>query len=965
MKKIVKLAAVIQIICLSGLISLTAQPSAHAKDWSITATYTIEGKASGLAWDGQFIYYGIYGVNGDKVYRFDPSAGTSELLFTSPQIGDSYGMTWDGTNLWIIDQPSGSSNPALATKLDWNGNILETIALPDHYMSGIAYDNGDFWVCTYYPDPGKIYKITADGTILNQFDPPGEQMWDACLENENLWVVDYYDYTICKVDTVNGQVIECHDSESERPAGIVYDGQYLWYVDGPLGGQSTLYKVDLGGSGTPQINIPVTEWNYGNVAVGDSSVWAMYVSNNGTAPLDIVELVIQNAVPVFCWEIFPVTLDPGESTELEIIFRPTEQGPLNTVFQVMSTDPVNPEIDITLTGEAVLVGPAIEIPYTTHNYGLIRKNAHTRWFLEISNIGNANLEIASMTSNDPAFYVDAGTVFPVIITPLQVVEIGIWFNPDAGAAFEGTVTVASNDPDNPSVDIELSGTGVDQSYPIGDPLWHYTINTSWDNSPKAIASISDISGDVVEDVIICSEDNFVRCFNGNSSGIADILWEYEIYSGNVYQQQALSIHNDINNDGYQDVTFGTTGAGSINAICGKTGQPLWTFSTTIWGNGGWVYAVDTRKDYNGDGIEDVLAAAGGDGSGTGPWRAFCLDGTSGSLMWDNFFNGPGFAVISIPDVNSDGIPDALAGASNANETEGKTVCINGSNGSTIWSKVTDGSSVWGLAMLDDINNDGIADVAAGDFMGYYYGYDAVDGDILLDGIIGGSPIITRLYRIEDVSGDGYADLLFGSSSTNCMVVNGYDGSNVWIKSLADKSWNVAVISDVSGDAVNDVIAGTLYSNNYVYYLNGTNGDELKSLNFGEPVDAISIIPDINNDFSMEVVAGGRNGKVYCYSGGLDAWTTVPEIQEKPQFTFIANPNPFHNKVDISVDLPEKTDFQLTIITAGGLLVENLGTFRSAEAPLTIGWNGKNLNPGLYFAVIKSGKHTSVIKLIKQ
>ena len=53
----------------------------------------------------------------------------------------------------------------------------------------------------------------------------------------------------------------------------------------------------------------------------------------------------------------------------------------------------------------------------------------------------------------------------------------------------------------------------------------HIINTSWDNSVKAILAIPDISGDGVEDVIVGWEDNFVRCFNGNASGSADILWE--------------------------------------------------------------------------------------------------------------------------------------------------------------------------------------------------------------------------------------------------------------------------------------------------------------------------------------------------------------------------------------------------------------------------------------------------------
>ncbi|MBE0637655.1 MAG: choice-of-anchor D domain-containing protein [Bacteroidales bacterium] len=973
MKKNLLIATIPVIAILMGFSRLSAQHENHSKDWSIVATYNLTGKVSGLAWDGQYIYYGIYGVNGDKVYRFDPATGQANLLFSNPLIGDSYGMTYDGEFLWIIDQPSGSSNPALAKKLGWDGTILTTITLPDHYMSGIAYDDGDFWVCTYYPDPGKVYKVTDQGTVLSQFVPPSNQPWDACLQDEFLWIADYNAYTLCKVDTTSGQVIECHDAENQRPAGIVYDGQYLWYADGPTGGPSVLYKVDLGGSGTPQINVPITSWDYGNVAVGDSSVWDMNVGNTGTAPLVIESLQIPNAVPIFSWETFPITLEPGESTGIEMIFRPTEPGSLNTSFQVLSTDPITPQVNITLTGEAVLVGPAIEIPITSHNYGAVRKNAQKRWFLEVKNIGNAMLNIESMISSEPAFFVDPNLTFPVMISPLETVQLGIWFSPPGATNYAGTLTIANNDPQNPSAIINLSGSGLDQSYPLGEPLWNFTITGNYDNSPKAIKSIRDISGDGVDDVIVCSEDNMVRCFNGNSHGTADIFWEFEIYSGNIYQQQGLVIHDDINGDGYQDVVVGTTGGDrSITAICGKTGQQIWKFATgSMWGTGGWVYQVDAAMDYNADGIADVLGAAGNDGTGTGPRRAFCVNGATGAYMWDNFFEGPGFAVMSIPDVNGDGIPDAIGGASNASETQGKVVGINGANGATLWSQSTAGSSVWGLALIDDINNDGIQDAAAGSFNGNYYGYNPVNGGILFSGSIGGSPIITRLFRIEDVDADGYADLLFGSSSSNCVIVSGFDGLNIWLKPLVDKSWNVAVIEDISGDGINDVVAGTLFSNNYVYFLDGITGNEMKSFNYGEAIDAITTIPDINDDHSMEAVVGGRNGKLFCYSGGVDAFTSVQNPSANSNFAiFSANPNPFSDFVTISIDLPEKVNFDVSIMSAGGLLIRDMGSYQTDGHNTEIHWDGENsigsmVNPGLYFAVISIGKYHKAIKLIKQ
>lgn len=973
MKQSTSFKVILSAVLIASTFALSAGSPEESKEWSIVATYNISGKASGLAWDGQYLYYGIYGANGDRVYRFDPTTGNEVLLFTNPQIGDSFGMTWDGSNLWIIDQPSGSANPALAKKLSPTGAILETFALPDHYMSGIAYDDGDFWACTYYPNPGKVYKVSNTGTVLNQFIPPNEQPWDACLQDEYLWIVDYNAYNLCKVDTATGAIVECHDSEIQRPAGVVYDGQYLWYVAGALSAPSTLYKVDLGGSGTPQINVPYTSWNYGNVAVGDSSVWEMHVGNTGTAELEIEGLQIPNAQPIFCWDEFPFTLQPGENTNIDIIFRPTAPGSLNTDFQVLSSDPISPQVNITVTGEAVLVGPAIEVPLTSHNFGNVRKGAHTRWFLEVKNIGNANLNIESMLSNEPAFFIDQNMVFPLVLAPLQETLVGIWFNPTAASNYSGSLTIASNDPQNPAYPIALSGSGIEQTYPTGEPLWNYIISAGWDNSPKAIKSIRDISGDGVDDVIICSEDNFVRCFNGNSHGTADILWEFEIYSGNIYQQQGLAIHADINNDGYEDVVVGTTGGDrSVTAVCGKTGQQIWKFSTgNYWGDGGWVYQVDAATDFNGDGIADVLGAAGNDANGTGPLRAFCINGATGALMWDNFIGGPGFAVMSIPDANGDGIPDAIAGGSNASETQGKVIGINGANGSTMWTQTTSGSSVWGLALLDDVNGDGIADIAAGSFNGNYYGINPANGAILFSASVGGSPIITRMFRIEDVDSDGYTDVLIGSSSSNCIVVSGYDGNNIWLKALADKSWNVAVIDDISGDGINDVIVGTLFSQNYVYFLDGITGNELKSINYGEPIDAIGTIPDINNDISMEVVVGGRNGKVFCYSGGIDASTNIPGNNtslESPLFSAI--PNPFSDFVTISVESPGEMACQITIITAGGLFVKDLGTHAISNNSLQVNWNGtdaggKQVRPGLYFATITSDKYHKAIKLIKQ
>ena len=416
-------------------------------------------------------------------------------------------------------------------------------------------------------------------------------------------------------------------------------------------------------------------------------------------------------------------------------------------------------------------------------------------------------------------------------------------------------------------------------YPIGTIIWQYQISAGYDNSPKAIAAIPDINGDDIDDVVICSEDNNIRCFSGGAIGMGVVLWTHNIYSGNIYSQKGLTITQDVNNDGYNDVVVGATGgARLIRCISGLDAETIWTHDTHEYGGGGWVYQVDCRYDYNNDGVLDVLAATGDDSTGTGPKRAYCLNGLTGVSIWEFPLGGAGFSVIGVEDFTGDGKPDAVSGCTNAAQTIGYAKGINGATGTQVWSFTTPGSSVWAVEQIDDVNGDGISDVIIGDFLGNVYGLNATIGTQLFSISIGPA-IITRFEKIGDVNGDGHPDIIPAHSSIHTtQIIDGYTGSIVWSHPVADQPWNVAASRDVSGDAIDDVFVGTLFQNNYCYFLSGVDGSEITSpIPYGEAVDAIAAIPDVVDDGSMEMVVGGRNGKVVCYSGGLNASSSPPSI----------------------------------------------------------------------------------------
>jgi PKD repeat protein len=472
------------------------------------------------------------------------------------------------------------------------------------------------------------------------------------------------------------------------------------------------------------------------------------------------------------------------------------------------------------------------------------------------------------------------------------------------SAYRYAVALSSSS-EHPSYNSNLGVTQPDihnRDYPIGSIIWQYQITGGSDNSPKAIAAIPDINGDGIDDVVICSEDNNIRCFSGGAIGTGVVLWTHQIYSGNIYAQHGLTITGDINNDGYKDIVVGATGgARLIQCISGLNGATIWTHDTHEYGGGGWVYQVDCRYDYNNDGVLDALATTGDDGSGTGPKRVYCLNGLTGLSLWEYPLGGPGFAVMGVEDFTGDGVPDVLSGSSNAGETIGYGKGINGATGAQVWSYQVPGSSVWGIEQLDDVTGDGVKDVIIGDFSGHVYGLNAVTGTSVFSLSIG-SVIITRLEKIGDVNGDGYYDIIPAHSTVHTtQIINGYNGDIIWSHGTADQPWNVAPCTDISGDAIDDVFVGTLYQSNYVYFLNGVNGSELTPpIAYGEAVDAIAAIPDVVNDGSMEMVAGGRNGKVTCFSGGK---VTQPQVNITANFTAtpLSGPVPLHVQfTDLSV-----------------------------------------------------------------
>jgi hypothetical protein len=148
---------------------------------------------------------------------------------------------------------------------------------------------------------------------------------------------------------------------------------------------------------------------------------------------------------------------PDDSLRVVVVYLPTEPGQHSGTITIESNDRENPIFEINLSGATRgSIGPQLEI-----DSAIAFPNTHVtedeKINLVIKNNGAGILTITSITSSDPAFQVPSDSLS---ISSQDSLSIEISFFPDSQGIFAGTLSITSNDPVNPVVQVELTGEGV-------------------------------------------------------------------------------------------------------------------------------------------------------------------------------------------------------------------------------------------------------------------------------------------------------------------------------------------------------------------------------------------------------------------------------------------------------------------------------------------------------------------------
>ena len=236
-------------------------------------------------------------------------------------------------------------------------------------------------------------------------------------------------------------------------------------------------SVSLSGQGlSPEINLSSSEIEFGGAYIDSESIRPLMIENVGNIQLRIEEPQIISADTVFSLDMtgfsFPFYLDPDSSLQLPVKYTPADTVQSNGQLRIVSDDPVQHEVYIALSGFGVssYSSPMIELSTASIDFGGVDTISYSQDDIYIYNNGGATLiipEDSIYTTNSPSGAFSIMDISGDIhIESDDSLGITLRFNPPEAGPTEGVLNISSNDPLNPLLTVQLTGTGlVDQSPP--------------------------------------------------------------------------------------------------------------------------------------------------------------------------------------------------------------------------------------------------------------------------------------------------------------------------------------------------------------------------------------------------------------------------------------------------------------------------------------------------------------------
>jgi hypothetical protein len=206
---------------------------------------------------------------------------------------------------------------------------------------------------------------------------------------------------------------------------------------------------------------------FGKVEVGSSSSFSIQLTNTGTKYLRILTKSQQGSEFKFGYFPLPITLQPGSTVQLPIVFKPTAVGDVTGTFTLVSTA-LNSSLSIPVAGTG---SPGLTVSPSKLNFGnvTVGQSATLSATLAAAN-GNVTISSDQVTSSEFSIH---GLSLPVTILSGHNIQARLRFTPSQSGTGSAKAGYFSNAVVSPAVE-QLTGTGVAPSAHTASLTWEET-----------------------------------------------------------------------------------------------------------------------------------------------------------------------------------------------------------------------------------------------------------------------------------------------------------------------------------------------------------------------------------------------------------------------------------------------------------------------------------------------------------
>ncbi len=308
--------------------------------------------------------------------------------------------------------------------------VVETREAPGPAPMGLAFDGTDLWVSDF--ETNRIYRLDADGEVAAEIPSPGFGPVDLAFDGTNLWCADFENGRAYGLD-VDGNILGFANTPGTSPVGLAFDGEEFWNSDFD---SATLYQINP--AGTVSASFPAPGFGPLGLAFDGTHLW------NADASGRIFQLTLDG-------DLVDTYTAPGElpggitfdGTHLWI----TDLGE-GAIYQVKPPEPLTATADTTA--------------YRT--FTVTNDSFYT-------GLDDEDLVIGAVALSGPAatsFKIADDGASGQTLAPNESAEIRIAFSPRTAGEKRALLTIPSNDPNRPLLEIPLTGIGTECLVVAGD-----------------------------------------------------------------------------------------------------------------------------------------------------------------------------------------------------------------------------------------------------------------------------------------------------------------------------------------------------------------------------------------------------------------------------------------------------------------------------------------------------------------